>query len=455
MKKQIRIRPIIVMIFLVNFIFFFESCDLTKLEEEILSESDEKSGKASRESSAIVVDWYNLQLQMILNANPAINPILLGRSFGYMGIGLYESVRPGILKSVSLSEKLYEMPAMPVKENNKGYVWGVSANAALARLVTYFYPEAVVTLNKHLIDSLENAYNNSCQPSMESAVFQRSQNFGRAIADAIIAWSKTDNSNLTNTGYVPPVFPGSWEPTPPAFANAVSPYFGNTRPFLKQHLELLAPPFVHAYSEDPASDFYKMEKGMYDFSQTLTDEQKNIALYWNDGGVGIGYTPPGHSISILTQIVKEEKINLGKAATAYAKTGIALTDAAIACWKSKYKYNLIRPVSYINKVIDPSWTPLLVTPPHPEYPSGHAFITCAFMQALTEFFGKHFSFTDHTYGPKYGGPRTYSSLNDVATECGQSRYYGGIHYQPSIDIAVQMGRQIGLDLNNIELVQRH
>ena len=106
-------------------------------------------------------------------------------------------------------------------------------------------------------------------------------------------------------------------------------------------------------------------------------------------------------------------------------------------------------------MIDPSWTPLLITPPHPEYPSGHAFITGAFMQVLTEFFGENFSFTDNTYGTKYGGPRTYSSLNDVATECGQSRYYGAIHYPPSIDIALQLGRQIGLDLNNLKLVQQH
>ena len=58
-------------------------------------------------------------------------------------------------------------------------------------------------------------------------------------------------------------------------------------------------------------------------------------------------------------------------------------------------------------------------------------------------------------GQNMAAPEHILPLNDVATECGQSRYYGGIHYQPSIDIALQIGRQIGLDLNHVELVQRH
>jgi len=449
MKKQIYSR-ITLMIILVTLTFFIKSCD-TSSDNEDLSKSEQ--GKASREASTVVVDWYDLQLQMIIKANPAISPILLNRAFGYIGIGLYESVRPGISKSVSLSEKLFEMPTMPDKENNNGYAWGVSANAALARLITNFYPEAVVTLNKQRIDSLEAAYNDSSSPSVQSEVFQRSQEFGRAIADAIIAWSKTDNSNLSNAAYVPPVFSGSWQPTPPAFANGLSPFFGNTRPFLEQNQQLLAPAFIYAYSEDPASDFYKMEKGMYDLSLALTVEQKNIASYWNDFGVGIGYTPPGHSISILTQILKNQETDLGKAATAYAKTGIALNDAAITCWKSKYTYNLLRPVTYIKKVIDPNWMPFLGTPAHPEYPAAHAYITGAFMQAMTGLFGENFSFTDHTYQSKFGGPRTYPSFNAAADECGQSRRYGGIHNPPSIETGLTLGRQIGLDINHIELVK--
>ena len=451
MKKQIRWRQVLTIILLAAFLPLISSCDLF---DDDPKEDGSTSGEASRASSAVATDWYAMQLQMIIKASPPVNPILLNRAWGYIGIGLYESVRPGIKKSVSLSQKLYQMPPMPEKENNNGYSWEVSANAALAKLITSFYPAAVISSNQQRIDSLEAVYNDSLRPSVESAVFLRSQAFGHAIADAVIAWSQTDNSNLTNTGYVPPVFPGAWEPTPPALANGLCPYFGSTRPFLEQHLQVVAPPFVHAYSEDQGSDFYKMEKAMYDLSQSLTQEQKNIALYWNDVGVGVGYSPPGHSVSILTQILKQKNIDLGKAAIAYAKTGIALTDASVAGFRSKYTYNMLRPVTYIKKVIDPSWSPLIVTPPHPEYPAAHAFLTQAFMQTMTGIFGENFSFTDNTYGSKYGGARTFPSFNSAAEECGMSRNYGGIHRPPSIEAGLQLGKQIGQGLNDLELVHQ-
>jgi hypothetical protein len=452
MKKQIDGHQMLAIILLAATSLFMVSCEKDIFDDDSTDDGGTR-GNASRASSAVATDWYALQLQMIINANPPINTILLNRAWGYIGIGLYESVRPGIKNSVSLSQRLYQMPPMPEKEKNNGYSWEVTANAALAKLISSFYPAAVISSNQQRIDSLETCYNDSLRPGVESAVFLRSQAFGRAIADAVIAWSQTDNSNLTNAGYVPPVFPGAWEPTPPAFANGLCPYFGNTRPFLQQHLQVVAPPFVHAYSEDPSSNFYKMEKAMYDLSQSLTQEQKNIALYWNDVGVGVGYSPPGHSVAILTQILRQKNIDLGKAAIAYAKTGIALTDASIAGFKSKYTYNMLRPVTYIKKVIDPSWSPLIGTPPHPEYPAAHAFLTQAFMQTMTGIFGENFSFTDNTYGSKYGGPRTFSSFNAAAEECGMSRNYGGIHYPPSIAAGLQLGKQIGQGVNDLKLIE--
>jgi hypothetical protein len=452
MKKTIRWHQMVTVILLVILIPLISGC-----EEDIYNddptEDTSSPGDASRASSGVATDWYALQLQMIIKANPSLSPILLTRAWGYIGIGLYESVRPGIKNSISLSHKLYQMPPMPETEKNNGYSWEVSANAALAKLIASFYPEAVVSANQHRIDSLETHNNNSLSPGVTSAVFVRSQAYGRAIADAVIAWSQTDKSNLSNVGYIPPVFPGAWQPTPPALANGLCPYFGNTRPFIAKNAQVVAPAFPHAYSEDPGSDFYKMEKALVDLSLSLTQEQKNTALYWNDVGVGIGYSPPGHSVSILTQILKQKNIDLGKAAIAYAKTGIALTDASIAGFKSKYVHNLLRPVTYIKKVIDPSWNPLIVTPPHPEYPAAHAFLTQAFMETMTGIFGNNFSFTDNTYGSKYGGARTFPSFNAAAEECGMSRNYGGIHRSPSISAGLELGKQIGHSVNDLEFVR--
>lgn len=137
--------------------------------------------KALHESADVALDWYKLQLRFLLERNSAFNG---GLFFGYIGIGLYESVRYGIDNSVSLSTQLYQMPEMPARENNNGYNWKVSANAAMASMVRSFY-SGLTTANMASIDSLENAYNKSVNPGPGSAAFQRSQAFGRAIATAI------------------------------------------------------------------------------------------------------------------------------------------------------------------------------------------------------------------------------------------------------------------------------
>ena len=411
------------------------------------------SFKDAHKNAAIAIDWYKLQLQIFLYSSPQISPVVVSRNLGYVGIGLYESVRHGINGSVSFSKSLYQMPAMPGKENNNGYAWDISANATLAELVRSLYANNLTAQNRMSIDSLENACNEKLKPGVESAVFKRSQAYGRAVAKAIFDWSKTDNTNLSNAGYTLPVFPGSWAPTPEAFAGPIGPYLGLARPFLEAHLQGSDVAFPIPYSEDPASDFYKMVKDIYDVSQTLTNEQKTIAFYWDDVGTAKGYTPPGHAFSIINQVLEKEQADLLFAAQVYAKAGVALRDAFILCWKGKYKYSMLRPVTYIRKVIDPKWSPLINTPSHPEYFAAHAFITAAPMQVLTKLFGDNYEFTDNTYNSLGFSPRNFNSFSAVSAEAGISRKYGGIHYMPSIQTGLMLGKECGEKAANIQLTK--
>ena len=185
--------------------------------------------KATEESADVVYDWYKLIAQIQLLSNPS--PVLQNyRNFGFVGVGLYEAVQPGIKGAVSLSTKLYQMPAMPTPESNKDYLWGASANA--------FFPSMCKQILAGLtyadiarMDSLENAYNNRFRLSTSDAVVNRSQAFGRSIATAIYNWSTTDNFNLSSVGYTLPVFPGSWVPTPPAFAAPVGAFLSELKTF--------------------------------------------------------------------------------------------------------------------------------------------------------------------------------------------------------------------------------
>ncbi|QDA60111.1 hypothetical protein [Hymenobacter jejuensis] len=241
----------LVMLFLSGLLFY--SCD------DFVEQLFHQPPKPQQESATVVYDWYKLIAKTQLRTSP--QPVIISnyRNFGYIGVGLYEAVRPSTKGAVSLASQLYQMPTMPAPEQGREYLWGASANAALASLFKQFLV-GLTDADKARIDSLENAYNIRFKASASQEAITRSQAYGRAVAAAIYNWSTTDNFNLGSQGYVPPVFPGSWVLTPPAFAAPVGPFLKDSRPFLSSNLTATAPPLPVPYSEDPASQFYKRSK---------------------------------------------------------------------------------------------------------------------------------------------------------------------------------------------------
>jgi len=440
--------------FLAIIALLFSSCQKYVSDEQTIQNvaSGEDVVALQKDNASVATDWYQLQLRMILSANPVVSNLATVRMFGYTGITLYEAARFEIRNSKSLQAQLCQMPEMPKPEDDKNYSWVISANAALALITRYIFP-GLTAADSASIDSLEKAYNRKYRSMTGENVFDRSKTFGKAVAAAIFDWSKSDLFDHANDPYTPPVFPGAWVPTPPLFAPAAVPYLGNCRTFLRMHSHGTTPPPLYKYSTKKGSDFYMMVNHLYKLSQTLTDEQKNIALYWNDVGPGVGYTPMGHSMSIVTQVLENSKASLATAEEVYLKTGMAMWDAAVYCWRSKFKYNLLRPVTYVQQNIDSTWLPLLSTPPHPEYPAAHAFITSSVMEVMTSIFGGHYNFTDHTYDFLGMAPRSYDSFEQCARECGKSRVYGGIHYQPSVNVGHDFGESIGNDIAAIQLTK--
>jgi hypothetical protein len=434
-------------------LFTFISCQKEHqddLSNEAQNNTVSSTPKAEHESAAVATDWYRLQTRILLERNSALNTTLY---WGYMGIGLYEAVRPGIKGAVSFSGKLYKkMPIMPEPENNQGYSWELSANAALASMVRSFFT-GLTPANIASIDSLEAAYNEKLRPAEGSTVFDRSQAYGRSIATAMYNWSLTDDLNTSNIGYtLPAPFPGSWQPTPPAFqAIPINPFVKNATPFLVEDLTAISPKFPLAYSETPGSPFYNMVKQVYDVNKALSPEQRAIALFWVDQGNGIGYTPPGHDFLFITQAIEQSHASLATAAEAYAKAGIANREGTIVTFRSKYDNFLVRPVTYIQKVIEPGWLPVFPTPPHPEYPAAHAMVTGTVMQAVERVLGPNITVTDHSYDFRGFEPMKFSSVFNYAEMAGISRNYGGIHYLISINTGLQMAKEIGNRIGDIKL----
>jgi hypothetical protein len=149
----------------------------------------------------------------------------------------------------------------------------------------------------------------------------------------------------------------------------------------------------------------------------------------------------------VNEVITQQHANLATAAEAYARAGIADADAVTALWWVKYRYNLIRPVTYIDRVIDPGFTPLLPTPPFPEYVSAHSGQSAAVMLTLESVLGDHVAFVDHAHDADGFAPRSFARIFDAAVEAGMSRLYAGIHFRSGNLSGQALGRCVAAQVD--------
>jgi len=394
-------------------------------------------------SSDVIDKWMTLEIRIYKNAT-GIGNGAFSRPFAYSGISAYESIDPGL---ASWKNKYNGLSGLPETEKNKRYDWSASVNASLAEFNRSFFTSSNLNATDlAAIDSLENAIYSTFNGD-GNEVLNRSVAFGKSIADAIFAWSQTDGYKQNNAmTYTPPVGPGIWVPTSPPTTPPAGPFWGNDRRIVANSGDNDAPGSPIPYSTDPTSDFYKEVNDLYQASKVLTTDQKNMALFWRDVP---GVSTPGHWMSITQQAIRQSKSRLDKAALAYALTGICLNDAVITVFHYKYVYNQVRPVTYIRGIIgDATWASFIPTPNHPEYPAAHAVISASAAEGLTAVFGNIGPLTDHTWDYLGFPARTFNTFREFALDAGNSRFYGGIHYQPSINTGLKVGTTVGDNVVN-------
>jgi hypothetical protein len=398
---------------------------------------------ASAYGSGVAYDWFYLAFQ-IIQQTPGNSPPVAARLLGYMGLTLYESVVPGMPGYQSLAGQLNELSSLPWAQPDEPLHWPTVANAAMAATLRMMAPNVGPDL-KARIDLLERSiplkYTQDFDPNtITPDISNRSETFGKLMAMAIMTWARTDGGHeawgpirRTQANYVPPSGTGKWSATPPAFAPALLPYWGMNRPFvMKSAADCPAPP-PPAYSEEKGSEFFKQAQEVYDISNAATQEQRQFALYWADDA-GKTPTPAGHWAYITNDLLKSRKANLATAAETFARLNIAMSDAFVAAWYTKYTLNLLRPVTYVQLVIDSNWVPsLMTTPPFPDYPSGHSVQSSAASAVLAKEFGANLTFVDNTHNDRGWGPRSFKSFKAAADEAAASRIYAGIHYRFASD----------------------
>ncbi len=385
-------------------------------------------------------------------------PIVASRNYAYANIAAYECIAAGYPKEyTSLAGKingLSKMPAVDKKQNIDYEFASLLAFCKVGEAVTF--PEGSM---QEYVDSIKTLAEDEGMPSQ---MFDNSVAFADTIGKAILAWSKKDNYAQTRSAsrYTVLDSPGRWVPTPPAYATAVEPHWREIRTIgMDSATQFIPPPPIPFNIKDKNSAYYKQVMAVKNATDSLTDEQKHIAEFWDDLGGKLNVTghvmfvtkkfsPPGHWMNIVGIASQKAKADFRKTVAAYTLTSICMFDAFIQCWDEKFRSNMVRPETVINKYIDQDWRPYLQTPPFPEYTCGHSTVSSAAAEALTKMYGDNFSYTDSSE-LEFGIPnRSFTSFRQAADENNWARFYGGIHFHPTCMVSKEYGVKIGTFIIN-------
>ncbi len=409
----------------------------------------------------VATKWAEMTLH-VTQYTPANSPTFASRCLGYIGLTMYESIVHGYEECNSLAGQLNELERLPVPEE-KEYNWQLALNAGQAEILRGIYIQTADS-NKVMIDSLERLILNSVATKItDKQIVERSIAYGKSIAQNIFEWSKTDGGHR---GYlknfdkkmVHPDFPGSWKP--PLFAQSFShhplhPHWGKNRTFLAKNAAIPNPEII-PYDTAKRSPYYQEFLAVYEKDLSLTQAEKEAALWWGDDPDDT-FTPPGHSYYIATIAIKAKKPSLIKCAETYARTGMAVADAFIKCWKWKYDFFSERPNTFIPKFIDIEWESFWPDPPFPAFPSGHAIQAATAATIMIDLYGNEFSFVDSAHVGRERDEvrevdffaRPFDSFWEVAEETADSRFYGGIHTPQDNEVGLVEGKKIATHVNEL------
>ncbi|RIA08582.1 PAP2 superfamily protein [Flavobacteriaceae bacterium MAR_2010_72] len=410
-----------------------------------------------KEESIIIVpeNLHNAIDKVVdIMVNDIFSPPVASRIFAYPNIAAYEIMALNNSEYNSLQEQITDLKPIPKPQDK-------TVNFELAALIAHLEMSKTLVYSKDEMQKYSDSLY-SIWASKNDKEFNLSKQYALQVVDHINLWKNADNYTETRTMthfVIDQNNPARWQKTPPAFMDGIEPHWNKLRPFVIDSASQFQPIPPPEFSMDENSIFYKELKEVYDISNDITSngdtsEEVKIAQFWDCNPfvtVTRGHlmfsvkkiTPGAHWIGICKIASKKSDANFSKTLFAYTKTSIAIADAFISCWDEKYRSNLVRPETLINKHIDENWKPILQTPPFPEYTSGHSVVSGAAATALTSIFGDNFAFDDDTE-VKYDLPiRSFESFNKAADEAAISRMYGGIHYRTAVEVGVKQGRDLG------------
>jgi membrane-associated phospholipid phosphatase len=387
-------------------------------------------GLAGPAGADVVTDWNEVLLDAV--RVDRTSPPKASRAMAIVHASIFDAVN-GILGNFTPYHVTANAPNGASPE--------AAAAAAAHKVLVALFPAQQATFDTALNTSLGGIQNGQAKTDGIA--------WGESVADQILASRANDHSSDV-FGYEAPLGGGWWLPTTPAFAPALLPNWPTVTPWSMtsgSQFRQSAPPFPT--SEEYAAAYREVLRLGRKDSSFRTADQTQIALFWADGG-GTA-TPPGHWLVIAQGVAQQQHLSLAEAARMFALLSIAVADAAVVSWDHKYAFSNWRPVTGIPHADqdgnpetnpDPGWEPLIATPPFPSYSSGHSTFSGSSSWILELFFGTDdISFSTTSDGLP-GVTRSFNSFSAAAEEAGQSRIYGGIHWQFDNQVGLSSGRTL-------------
>jgi hypothetical protein len=417
-------------------IFFLAAC---KQYKKVLPKLDNK------DISHVLVKMSDIMVHDVTN------PPLAARFFSYACLAGYEVVSENIKAFKSMQGVLNTYPGISGNDSIKGYDYRLSALLAMMETAKKMQPSG------YIMAQYQQRFLDSCKEAgFDDETIKTSIQYAIAVSRKVLAYAKADGYNkISNYAkYTPLGKEGTWYPTPPSYIAAVEPYFNTVRPFTLDSCSQFKPLPPVPFSTNKQSDFYNLLIQNHKESINMPAEHKIIAAFWDcnpfavqeDGHLMVGLkkiSPGAHWLGITGIACKKTNKSFDETMLIQTSVAIGLMDAFISCWDEKYRSNRIRPETAIRKYLDAQWTPLLQTPPFPEYLSGHSVVSATSAAILTHYFGDNFSYVD-SVEESYGlPPRSFSSFQKAAEEAGMSRFYGGIHFMDAITNGREQGLKVG------------
>jgi len=435
----------------------FQSCSTDDASDDIIFDSSETTN--------LITEWNDLWLEIDRHAY-GMRPTSTSRSLAYIHLAAYETAVVN-MEGFTSNENRFDNFTIDVTQRATNVNLNVALNTCYALVFEHFMINVATTMDTR-IEQLKSLNETELFLGLSTSEIENSMAWGTYVANQVIAYSQTDTAaeeqiwDPQPLSYEPPVGEGYWTYSDDP-ERALFPYWKTVRTFVISTNQTTSVAPSIPYSADPNSDFFTAMEEVYTISTTAKIEDNEdlwIAEFWSDDVEGLMMSPPGRTVSIANQLIREYDLPFDRTLALLLRLGFSLNDAAVSAWADKYEYMVMRPSVYIKEHIDPDYETNLYRfiswpdPSFPGYPSGHSTFASAAAGIFIDEFGDNITFTDRTHQGRTefrGAPRQFNSISSMAEELAFSRVPLGVHMKMDCEEGYRLGYEISNAVLNFNL----